>query len=210
MGRAAFAMILALQERRIRERRRLALRFMGVSLAMYAVVGGLAWLAVAAMPSRARPRDVVFPVVFVPTTLLLAGGSYCLHAALTRVRQERQRAFRRYLRAALALGALFVVLQAGGLVLMAKSQDPAMVSTGVNSFLTMFAALHALHFVLALWFLIWVNVNAAADQYDHEYHFGVAACGWFWHVLGLVWFVVLGVYLIVWQAAQATTARPTG
>ena len=59
------------------------------------------------------------------------------------------------------------------------------------------AALHGMHFVIALLFLSYVTVQAFADRYDHEYFFGVTVCSWFWHLLAVVWCAILVVMMIV-------------
>jgi len=58
------------------------------------------------------------------------------------------------------------------------------------------SGVHALHFTVAIWWLLWVLLSALEDRYDHEYYWGVYACGWFWHALGAVWAVLLAVFLI--------------
>jgi hypothetical protein len=57
-------------------------------------------------------------------------------------------------------------------------------------------ALHAMHFTLALMFLVWVTLGAFADRYDHEYFWGVVVCAWFWHALGIAWGCILIVFAI--------------
>jgi heme/copper-type cytochrome/quinol oxidase subunit 3 len=70
------------------------------------------------------------------------------------------------------------------------------VQTGANAFIVIIGILHAMHFSLALLFLVWVTLNALADRYDHEYSWGVALCAWFWHGLGIVWLCILVVIAI--------------
>ncbi|MCY2965843.1 MAG: hypothetical protein NT069_19800, partial [Planctomycetota bacterium] len=89
-----------------------------------------------------------------------------------------------------------VGLQAYGLKILFTHQRVAETQTGSNAFLTVVSGLHAMHFTVALWWLLWVLIGALDDRYDHEFHWGVSACGWFWHVLGIVWGVVLTVFLI--------------
>jgi cytochrome c oxidase subunit III len=172
-------------------RSRLTLRFIGVSVAFFALAWGMAWLLGRIIPPPSGAREVVFW----GTTVLLLLGSIFLHRAVQFVRREKQPAFRRSLWLALGCGVLFVAVQTYGLICMIRHQDPAEVQTGANAFLTMLGVLHAMHFSLALLFLIWVALCAQADRYDHEYYWGVTVCGWFWHVLGLLWFLILGVFV---------------
>ena len=52
-------------------------------------------------------------------------------------------------------------------------------------------ALHALHGIAALLWLVYVTLRGFAGDYDHEYRFGLTACGWCWHALGVVWIAIL-------------------
>lgn len=189
-------MPLSLAERQVQNRTRRTLRFIGISLVVYVATGlvaagGLQWI-----PAPRTSREAMFPPVFWLTSALLVAGSWCLHRAVGYVKREKQREFRRLLFGALVLGVLFVGLQACGLKLMISHQQVGEAQTGSNAFLTVLSGLHAMHFTVALWWLLWVLLCAAEDRYDHEYYWGVSACGWFWHVLGIVWGVVLAVFLI--------------
>jgi heme/copper-type cytochrome/quinol oxidase subunit 3 len=175
---------------------RLAVRFILVSAGVYAVSLALALALIQYVPPQLVPGGVVFPPAFWITTVLLALGSGLLQHASRSVRLERQKPFRRSLIAALVVGSLFVGLQTYGLQCLAKNQVPDEAQTGANAFITMLASLHAMHFSLALLFLVWVTLNALADRYDHEYSWAVTLCAWFWHALGIVWLCILAVFAI--------------
>lgn len=183
-------------ERNIRLRTRRTLRFIGISAAVYLVAGAIAALGMWWLPPPRSAREALFPPVFVLTSLLLVAGSLALHRAIGFVRREEQPAFRRSLWWALAWGVLFVGLQACGLKWLIDHQHPGEAQTGSNAFLVMMSGVHALHFTVAIWWLLWVLLSALEDRYDHEYYWGVYACGWFWHALGAVWAVLLAVFLI--------------
>ncbi|HEY3963848.1 MAG TPA: cytochrome c oxidase subunit 3 [Planctomycetaceae bacterium] len=197
---------------------RLALRFILVAVGVYATAGALALLLTRFVPFRPVPGQVVFPPAFWWTTGLLACGSGCLQHAVSCVRRERQRPFRRSLLCALGAGTLFVGIQSYGLACLARNQVPDDAQTGANAFITMLAALHAMHFALALMFLVWVMLNALADRYDHEYSWGVTVCAWFWHGLGIVWVLILVVFTITTElhadmgirALPRPTSQPIG
>ena len=97
---------------------------------------------------------------------------------------------------AVTAGTLFVGVQIYGLQSLLRNQDPNEVQTGANAFITTLGFLHAMHFSLALLFLVWVTINALADRYDHEYSWGVTLCAWFWHGLGIVWLCILVIFAI--------------
>lgn len=175
---------------------RLAVRFILVSAGIYFGVLGLAAFLIHFFPTHPVPGKVVFPPVFWLTTALLALGSGFLQRAVWSVRLERQKRFRRSLVTALVSGALFVAVQSYGLYGLIQNQVPDDVSTGANAFISIMGVLHAMHFSLALLFLVWVTLNALSDRYDHEYYFGVTLCAWFWHGLGIAWMCVLVVLAI--------------
>jgi len=172
-----------------------AIRFFVASLAVLASALLVGALLIAAMPPAVFP-SVRFPPAFAASTVAVLLGSLFLNRALGCVRRERQPEFRRQLVLALAAGALFVAIQMSALNWLVQRQAPQEVPTGETAFVTVMAALHALHFIVALLFLVFVTVQAHAHRYDHEYYWGVLVCSWFWHALTVLWLAVLGVVAI--------------
>ena len=64
-------------------------------------------------------------------------------------------------------------------------------SKGSLAFLFVVATLHALHVLTGFFWLLLTTLRAYAGRYDHEYHFGLTACGWYWHGLFIIWIVIL-------------------
>lgn len=172
----------------------LALRFFAIALMLTAAATALARTLTWILPDPSAHR--LLPPVFWSTTLLLAAGSFELHCAVTHVRRERQHRFRRCLRLATGIGTLFVGLQGYGLWSLLRFAESGDAQTGVKAFVFMLTFLHAMHFTVALGFLVYVTLQAQIDRYDHEYYWGVAACGYFWHFLGAVWIAILAVFAI--------------
>lgn len=138
-----------------------------------------------------RPR-VLLPPSFVIATLLLIAGSIAMTRAVSAVRREKQRPFRKWLLIALAAGTCFMGIQGYGLWwLLPAQRAPGDASLGAAPFVLMLAALHALHLSVAVLFLAFVTTRAQTDRYDHEYYWGVSVCAWFWHALGVAWLFVL-------------------
>jgi cytochrome c oxidase subunit 3 len=187
----------------------LAVRFILAACGVYATAAGLAFLLIRFLPSGAAVGEAMFPPAFWVSTALLVAGSVVLQRGVGFVRREKQTRFRRSLLAALVLGTAFVGIQSYGLASLVRHQNPSEVETGANAFLTMISALHGMHFTLALLFLVWVTLGALADRYDHEYYWGVTLCAWFWHALGIVWGMILVVFLIAaaWGAVGDGRAR---
>jgi cytochrome c oxidase subunit 3 len=180
----------------VRSQSRLALQFFAVSAFALIAAGALAAGLVRLWPSTSFPRATFSPVFALSTAALLT-GSACLSQAVAAVKRERQPRFRRMLALALCSGTLFVATQTTALNWLVRRQDPEDVQTGAATFVAVLASLHGLHFLVALLCLSFVTVQAFADRYDHEYYWGVSVCAWFWHVLGIIWLVVLAVMAIV-------------
>jgi cytochrome c oxidase subunit 3 len=145
----------------------------------------------------ASTEKLHLPVAFQFGTMFLALGSLCLHNAHINIRLERQIRFRRSLFLALAAAVMFVSVQSYGMWALIKSISPQLeMQTSVHGMVIMFAAIHAMHFVVAQSILLWVTLSAVADRYDHEYYWGVTFAGWCWHVLGIVWVGILCIFAI--------------
>jgi len=179
-----------------------ALRFMLTCAGFFACVYAAGWSCMAALPPRLFP-GVRFPPLFVASTLVLGWGGVLLSRAIGFVRREKQVEFRRCLIRALLAGGVFCALQMAALNWLMQRQPVAEVQVSDQALVTVAAAVHALHFVLASMLLIFVTLKALAGRYDHEYFWDVRLCAWFWHALGIVWIVVLAVIVI------ATSVAPT-
>ena len=175
----------------------MAVRFFLVAAGAYAVAGGLAAGLIGLHHGPSRDDALTLPPAFLASTLLPWTTSIALMRAVAHVRIERQRAFRHNLLAALASGVLFLGMQSFGMwCLLANERIHRASAANEHAFTFMFTALHGLHVTVAMLFLSFVAVQALADRYDHEYHWGVSLCGWFWHALGAVWLAILAVFVI--------------
>ncbi len=179
-----------------------AVRFAVVSALLLLLAGLLAAMLLQFFPVPHKGASTQFPPAFLASTGLLLIGSASLSRACGFVRHERQRPFRQHLLLSLAAGTLFVTTQTYALTWLIRQQSAADAQVGVVPFVAVMAALHALHFIIALMFLVFVTVRAFADRYDHEYYWGVTICAWFWHILGIVWLVVLAVIAITSLASD--------
>jgi heme/copper-type cytochrome/quinol oxidase subunit 3 len=141
--------------------------------------------------------EIFFPPAFSISTVLLFSGSIALHRANFWVRQERQREFRKWLVIALCLGTGFIGVQSYGLLsLFPQGRSATVASLGVTPMVIAFAAMHAMHFTVATLFVSFIAARTVANRYDHEYHWGVTFCAWFWHALGVVWIAILTIFAI--------------
>jgi heme/copper-type cytochrome/quinol oxidase subunit 3 len=147
-----------------------------------------------------RPKGgdtLQFPMAFGISTLLLFAGSVAMRRAETFVKLERQAEFRWWLKFAAGCSALFMGVQSYGLLwMMPATKTAAGTSLGVRPLVMTLAGLHAMHFFVATLFISVVLSRSIADRYDHEYHWGVTVCAWFWHLLGIAWMAILAVFAI--------------
>lgn len=175
---------------------RFLLRFGAVVASVGIAAGGLAWMLITGLGPTLHPGQVVFPAAMYASTLFLALGSVSLQRALFAIRRERQRACRRALLQALLAGTLFCGTQSDALYALVLNQQPTTTQVDANAFLIVVAGLHAMHFCVAMLFICYVTVRAWMGRYDHEYYLGITVCTLFWHALGVVWLVILGVFVI--------------
>jgi cytochrome c oxidase subunit 3 len=173
-----------------------AMQFFLLAAALLLVAITLSMVLLSLLPPNTAARPNQFSWAFGVSTCLLLSGSGCMHQAIESVRRERQSRFRRWLKLALTAGTLFVAVQTYALTCLIRQQPPDDASTGAAAFVAVFAAMHGMHFVIALLFLSHITVQALADRYDHEYFWGVTVCAWFWHALGLVWLAILFVMMV--------------
>ncbi|MBS0204633.1 MAG: cytochrome c oxidase subunit 3 [Planctomycetes bacterium] len=173
-----------------------AVRFGFLAALLLILAGTLAAGLLRFFPIPANRPGTHFPEAFLVSTTLLLIGSVSLARARAFVRRERQIPFRQNLIIGLAAGTLFVATQSYALACLIRQQPPAEVQVSEGAFVAVLATLHAMHFIVALMCLAYITVNAFADRYDHEYYWGVTVCAWFWHILGIVWLMVLCVIII--------------
>lgn len=159
--------------------------------------GSLAVLLIQCFGLPQPTVQLTFPPALAVSTALLFAGSLALHRAAYWVRRERQIRFRNWLRGALVLGTLFIGVQSYGLMaVVPREKSYGEASLGIKPMVMAFATLHVMHFFVATLFVAFVVARTVADRYDHEYHWGVTLCAWFWHALGLVWLAILVIFAV--------------
>ena len=173
-----------------------ALKFFGLAVGVLSTGLLVAVLLGRLFPVSSQTRPNHFSIAFVFSSALLAIGSACLFNAVHAVRREHQMRFRNSLVCALVTGTLFVAVQTYALSCLVRQQPAGDAANSAVMFVAVCAFLHGMHFVIALLFLTHVTIQAFADRYDHEYHWGVIFCAWFWHALGIIWVAILFVMMI--------------
>jgi nitric oxide reductase NorE protein len=122
-------------------------------------------------------------------TLALITGSYFVVRATAAIREDDSRRCLRWLLAALAMGALFVVL---------KSAEYAHhlgegIHLGTNRFYMFYLSLtffHFMHVLMGMVILAAVALKARRGGYSATEHTGVETGGAYWHMVDLVWLIL--------------------
>lgn len=178
---------------------RIALRLFAIAIFVLGTATISAYALSQSLPAQTPEAIAGYPPAFALSTVCLLCGCWCLSRAQASVLRERQAEFRARLIQALIAGTGFVAVQTFALSHFFRQQSAVQAATGATAFVAVAASLHGVHFLVAWLFLLFIVLQAFADRYDHEYHWGVTFCGWFWHALGIVWIAVLLVMAIANQ-----------
>lgn len=165
-----------------------------LSTAAALALAGLCSLLLGQTVGETGPR--VLSAAFLTSTALLAVVSWQLVRAEHCAVREKQPALRVALGVSLAAAILFLAVQGVALSLLLAQRVPVDDAIGPRAFVFVVVALHALHATGAVFWLVYVTLRGLAGGYDHEYRFGLTACGWCWHALGVAWFAVLFAFAI--------------
>jgi cytochrome c oxidase subunit 3 len=171
---------------------RFMLGWVGATAAIAALAGSAELLTVAIVGTPGRRT---LPIAFLFSTLLLASVSGGLAKAEHFARREKQAKLRRVLIASLAAALVFLVVQSLALMGLVDEITPQEAALEPTAFVFVAVALHALHVAAAVLWLIYVTLRGFAGKYDHECRLGLTLCAWCWHALGVVWVVILMVFL---------------
>lgn len=122
-------------------------------------------------------------------TLALITGSYFVVRALISIRADAQRQCVAWLAAAIASGAVFVVLK----LIEFGDKFAAGISLSTDTFYMFYLLLtgfHFMHVLLGMVVLAAVLHNARRGRYSAAEYTGVETAGAFWHMVDLVWIVL--------------------
>lgn len=122
-------------------------------------------------------------------TMLLISGSYFVVLAVNRIRHGHSRACTRWLIAAMACGATFLVLK----LVEFSGKIEAGISMSTNTFYMFYLGLgffHFMHVVLGMVILGAVALKAWKGGYSAADHVGVETGASYWHMVDLVWIVL--------------------
>jgi cytochrome c oxidase subunit 3 len=144
-----------------------------------------------------RPLDL--PLSFWISTVLLLSTSWILHRAAHSIARERLAAFLRYCRWAIVLAVAFLAVQSVGLNSLLQEHYQYMDQMGLTRLYGIcfaFSFIHALHVLGGVFFIGFIAVQGHRGRYDHERHWAVDHCAWYWHFLDVVWLAMLAVFVL--------------
>ena len=135
-----------------------------------------------------------WPLPTINTLILLTSGVTVTFAHWAILRDDRQK-FVWWLFATVALGFLFVGLQAYEYA-HAYSDLNLKLNTGIygNTFF-MLTGFHGLHVTIGALILLVIMLRAMRGHFSAKHHFGFEAAAWYWHFVDVVW---LGLYIFVY------------
>jgi len=131
------------------------------------------------------------PLGLAGSTLIIGALSGSLEWANRLVRENRLRTLERALWAALALGALFLLVQSFNWVEMARGYRASSLTLYPFTF-HLLTGLHALHVLGGFVPLGYAIMKAGRREYSSSRHEGLKLTTQYWHFLGVVWLILLG------------------
>ncbi|MBL8853096.1 MAG: hypothetical protein JNK57_03890 [Planctomycetaceae bacterium] len=143
-----------------------------------------------------RPLDL--PESFWVSTGLLIVTSVLLHLASRRVAREKQGPFLVYLHAGFVMALGFLFVQGLGMWDLLNEHYAYMEQQGLTRLYGVcfaFSLIHALHVLGGVVFIGFVLVQGHRGIYDHERHWAVDHCAWYWHFLDIVWIGMLAMFV---------------
>jgi cytochrome c oxidase subunit 3 len=104
-----------------------------------------------------------------------------------------------YLQAGFVSALGFLIVQALGMNTLLQEHYAFMEQTGMTRLYGVcfaFSFIHALHVLGGVVFIGFVLVQGYRRRYDHERHWAVDHCAWYWHFLDVVWVAMLVVFVV--------------
>ncbi len=141
--------------------------------------------------------DVRLPIgVTGLNTIILLLSGYTMFQALRAIRQDRQKELRNWLFVTGLLGIVFLIVQGSEWIRLVHHGFT--LSSGVyGSIFYVLIGCHALHVLVAVFWLLAVLARAIAGRFSVNHHVGVEVCAIYWAFVVVLWPILyVLVYLI--------------
>ena len=141
--------------------------------------------------------DVRLPIgVTGLNTIILLLSGYTMFQALRAIRQDRQKELRNWLFVTGLLGVVFLIVQGSEWIRLVHHGFT--LSSGVyGSIFYVLIGCHALHVLVAVFWLLAVLARAIAGRFSVNHHVGVEVCAIYWAFVVVLWPILyVLVYLI--------------
>lgn len=128
-------------------------------------------------------------------TVVLLTSSITIHVAHTALKAGNRAKLNLWLGITVALGILFIFLQAAEYVHAYRDLGLTLDSGIYGSTFFLLTGFHGFHVTLGTFMLIVIMARCLKGHFTKEDHFGFEATAWYWHFVDVVW---LGLFLFVY------------
>ena len=128
-------------------------------------------------------------------TVLLISSSFTVTWAHHALRENHRRACILWMWATVALGSVFLVLQAEEYIEAYSHLNLTLGSGIYGSTFFMLTGFHGMHVTLGTLMLIIITLRLMRGHFKPESHFGFEGVAWYWHFVDVVW---LGLFVFVY------------
>jgi cytochrome c oxidase subunit 3 len=141
--------------------------------------------------------SIGFFAKFLPfwNTLILITSSVTVHFAHTALKAENRKGLIRWLAVTVALGVLFLFLQAFEYIEAYGHYGITLDSGIYGSTFFLLTGFHGFHVTLGTFILAVMLVRAIKGHFKPDDHFGFEAASWYWHFVDVVW---VGLFIFVY------------
>lgn len=123
-------------------------------------------------------------------TLILLSSGWTLTMAHWALKKAKRRALVSWMFATVALGALFLGLQASEYVHAYQDLGLTLGSGIYGSTFFMLTGFHGLHVTVGSIMLLVIAFRCIKGHFKPEHHFGFEAVAWYWHFVDVVWLLL--------------------
>jgi nitric oxide reductase NorE protein len=129
-------------------------------------------------------------------TLVLITSSYFVVRAVAAIRQDDRKRCIRWLYAAIAMGALFLVIK----MVEFYQVDAAGIGMETNTFFMFYLSLtffHFMHVIMAMVILAAIALKARKGGYSAHDHTGLETGASYWHMIDLLWIILFPLVYVI-------------